>query len=90
MCCFESLPFTDLCIIRAFYKKRSFRNVWFFVKCREKDSSCHLAPCLFVNRPVRCSSEWFEKFSKFRERLDADGETCFQDLVSFGYHVLRH
>lgn len=43
----------------------------------------------FVNRPVRCLSEMFKKFSKFRERLDADEETFFQDLVSFRYHVLR-
>ncbi|WZZ27676.1 hypothetical protein YC2023_011077 [Brassica napus] len=57
--------------------------------CREKDSSFHLAPCPFVNRPVRCSSELFEKFPMFRECLNADEETCFQDLVSFGYHVLR-
>ncbi|KAF3601061.1 hypothetical protein F2Q69_00036395 [Brassica cretica] len=55
----------------------------------EKDLSCHLTPCPFVNRPVRCSSELFEKFPMFRECLNADEETCFQDLVSFGYHVLR-
>ena len=43
---------------------------------------------LFVDRPIRCLSEMFEKFSKFRGRLDMDEETCFQDLVSFLYHSL--
>ena len=48
MCAFESLPFPGLCVVRTFYnKKKGFENVWIFVKCREKDSTCHLAPYSF-------------------------------------------
>ncbi|KAF3533895.1 hypothetical protein DY000_02040944 [Brassica cretica] len=45
-------------------------------RCREKDSSCHLAPCPFVNRPVRCSSELFEKFPMVRPRSNYGFRGC--------------
>ena len=89
VCGFESLTFYRF-LNHAFIKK-DYEDVWIFVKCRGRIQVVIslLSPFLWIVVLFLARSEIFEKFSRLRERLYADEETCCQDLVSFRYHALR-